>query len=277
MEYFLGLYEKAMPDLISWDSKLFATKEAGFDTLEISIDESDYRLSRLDYSDNDKYVVLDAMKKNRIKIDTMCLSGHRKFPLGSSVPETEKRGLDIMQKAVDLSYSLGVRIIQLAGYDVYYDEISTSSTRERFLENLYKCTELAASKGVILAFETMENDFCNTISKAMYFVNKVNSPYLKVYPDIGNITNATENIQDDIKSGYGHIVAAHLKETVPGVFRDMKFGTGRVDFEAAAQMFKEAGVCKFTAEFWYDRKDDWKEQLSSANGFLRKILDTVML
>ena len=45
--YSLGLYEKAMPTGLSWEKMLECTAASGFDTLEISIDESDHRLARL--------------------------------------------------------------------------------------------------------------------------------------------------------------------------------------------------------------------------------------
>ena len=48
--YRLGLYEKAMPDFESWEEKLLLTCETGFDWLEISIDETDKKLSRLDWN-----------------------------------------------------------------------------------------------------------------------------------------------------------------------------------------------------------------------------------
>ena len=38
--YTLGLYEKAMPSDLSWKEKLEAAKAAGFDFVEISIDET---------------------------------------------------------------------------------------------------------------------------------------------------------------------------------------------------------------------------------------------
>jgi len=72
----------------------------------------------------------------------------------------------------------------------------------------------------------------------------------------------------DIRKGAGNIVAAHLKETVPGVFRDMKFGTGDVDFKTITTVLKDIGVAKFTAEFWYDGKDDWENQLKIARAYL---------
>ena len=36
------------------------------------------------------------------------------------------------------------------------------------------------------------------------FVNNINSPYLKVYPDIGNVTNATDNVAYDLRTGKGN-------------------------------------------------------------------------
>ncbi|MGM0108976.1 hexulose-6-phosphate isomerase [Enterococcus sp. AZ172] len=44
----IGLYEKALPSGWSWQERLDAVKELGFDFLEISIDESEERLARLD-------------------------------------------------------------------------------------------------------------------------------------------------------------------------------------------------------------------------------------
>ena len=46
--YTLGLYEKAMPGDLNWKEKMLAAKEAGFDFIEISIDETEEKLKRLD-------------------------------------------------------------------------------------------------------------------------------------------------------------------------------------------------------------------------------------
>ena len=48
---------------------------------------------------------------------------------------------------------------------------------------------MAAEKGIVLGFETMETPFMDTVEKAMRYVNLVSSPYLGVYPDIGNLKN----------------------------------------------------------------------------------------
>jgi len=272
MNCLLSLYEKAMPPDLTWAEKLTAARDAGFDAVEISIDETDEKLDRLEHIFDFSGDLISACRKTGVPVYTMCLSGHRKYPLGSSDRNISRRSLDIMGKAIDFAASAGIRIIQLAGYDVYY-EPSTEETKERFTQNLKKCVEMAARKGVVLGFETMENNFMNTVSKAMRFVEQINSPFLKVYPDIGNISNACADATADIERGKGHIVAAHLKETKEGVFRDLYYGEGRVDFPALISVLKKQGVRLFTAEFWHHADRDWQSELHKANAFLRQYLD----
>ncbi len=274
--YTLGLYEKAMPGDLSWREKLTAAKEAGFDYVEISIDETDAKLSRLDMSAQERLELVALMAELKMPIRTMCLSGHRKYPLGSLNPETSARGMEIMEKAIALAEDLGIRIIQLAGYDVYYEE-SNDETKAKFLENLKKSVNMAAKAGVLLGFETMETEFMNTVEKSMKYVNLVNSCYLNVYPDIGNITNAAvaanTSVLADLETGAGHLVAMHLKETVPGKFREIPFGTGHVDFESAVKKAWSLGIRKYVTEFWYTGNPAWKEDLRFANDKFTKLLE----
>lgn len=208
-------------------------------------------------------------------IRTMCLSGHRRYPLGSTDPAISRRGMEIMEKSIALAEDIGIRIIQLAGYDVYYEE-SSPQTTERFIINLKAATEMAAKAGVVLGFETMETEFMNTVEKAMHYVSLVNSSYLNVYPDIGNITNAAitygTDVLQDLEAGNGHLVAMHLKETLPGKFREIPYGTGHVDFEAAINKAWELGVRKYVTEFWYTGKEDWRNELSSACEMMTELL-----
>ncbi|NFT08224.1 L-ribulose-5-phosphate 3-epimerase [Clostridium botulinum] len=278
-EYTLGLYEKSMPNYLTWEEKLNCAKECGFDTIEISIDETEEKLSRLDMSIEERKNLVNLMFKTGIGIRTMCLSGHRKYPLGSLNEETRNRGIEIMKKAVNLASDLGIRVIQLAGYDVYYEE-GNDETRKYFEENLKLSVDIASSKGIILAFETMETEFMNTVEKAMEFVEMVNSPYLQVYPDCGNVKNATLNygttVIDDFETGRGHIAAVHLKETVPGKFREITFGTGHVNFEEVINKSWELGVRKFTAEFWYVGNEDWKQVIKDTKKFMDEKFNRVL-
>lgn len=271
MNNVLAVYEKAMPDALDWQEKLSSATQAGFDALEISIDESDGRLARLDWDKAARKQLAALTRDTGVHINTMCLSGHRKYPMGSADADLRRRSMEIMEKAIEFSYDLGIRIIQLAGYDVYY-ESSTEDSRAYFAENLEKAVQMAAARGIILGFETMETDFMNTTEKAMKYVDLVGSPYLGVYPDIGNLTNGAEDTIADLRTGEGHIFAAHLKETVAGVFRNRMFGDGRVDFAANIAELRRQGIGMYTAEFWYLGEPDYRENLCKAHDFLRPYL-----
>jgi L-ribulose-5-phosphate 3-epimerase len=273
--YTLGLYEKAMPSTLNWKEKLLAAKKAGYDFVEMSIDETEEKLSRLDMPKEERLELVRLMVEVGIPIRTMCLSGHRKYPLGSNDSLVCQRGMEIMQKAIQLADDLGIRIIQLAGYDVYYEE-SSLETKKRFLNNLKLTANMAEKAGVILGFETMETEFMNTVEKAMKYVTLVNSTYLNVYPDIGNITNAASSykadVLEDLYIGKGHLVAMHLKETVPGKFREIPYGEGHVNFEEAVEAAWTYGVRKYVAEFWYTGNPNWMEDLTYAHELLSDIL-----
>lgn len=274
--YRLGLYEKAMPSTLTWEEKLLAAKAAGFDQLEISIDETDAKLARIEPNDPTADELKAAIEKTGVPVLTMCLSGHRKYSLGSHDPLIRQRSLDIMEKALNFSDKIGIRIIQLAGYDVYYEE-HDDLTQHYFEENLRQCAQMAARHGIILAFETMETPFMDTCRKSMTYVSDINSPYLQIYPDLGNITNASRiskiSVEDDLISARGHIVAAHLKEIVEGKYREIPYGTGDTRFEEALRELKKQGVSLFTGEFWYVGNPEWKDDLAFANTYLRNLIE----
>lgn len=262
--YQLGVYEKAMPNNLSFREKLEAAKETGYDFVELSVDETKEKLSRLDYNSYTRKTLIDDMKKAGISFRSMCLSGHRKYPLGSKDKFTRDESLNIMKKAIHLADDLGIRIIQLAGYDVYYEQ-SDSDTVKYFEENLQKSVDMASNYAIMLGFETMETEFMDTTEKAMKYVNKINSPYLNVYPDMGNLKNASLkygfDIKDDLYTGKGHIIAAHLKDTIPNHFRNIGFFKGHVDFDYTIDLLWNLGIRRYVTEFWYLGEEDFKVQM----------------
>ena len=275
-KYTIGLYEKAMPKTMDWKEMLQCAKECGYDFVEISIDETDLRLARLEWSKEQRLELVGIMKEVGIPIRTMCLSGHRKYPFGASDPAVRARGMEIMEKAIEFADDLGIRIIQLAGYDVYYEE-GTAESERLFRENLAKATRMAEAKGILMGFETMETAFMDTVTKSMKYVDLINSPYLGVYPDSGNLTNASKlygtDVLADIENGRGHIVAFHLKETIPGHYREIPFLTGHVDFEAIISLAWSMGVRRYVTEMWDVGNASWKEDIKFANQSMSKILD----
>ena len=276
----LGIYEKAFDPNISWRERLSRAKELGFDYLEISIDETDDRLARLDWDREQKKELLDAIWDTGVAIRSMCLSAHRRFPFGSHDEKIRARAKEIMEKAVDFASELGIRTIQLAGYDVYYEE-STPQSVQRFFDGLKRSCAYAESKQVMLAMEIMDTPFMNSISKHLPYEQAFNSPFYKVYPDLGNLSAWRENDpKAELEKGIGSIVAIHLKDTLPpsgdfpGKFKCVEFGSGCVDFVSRFAELEKLGYHgPFMIEMWYaDGTVDTEEILKAKNWITEQYL-----
>ncbi|MEZ9442078.1 L-ribulose-5-phosphate 3-epimerase [Vibrio sp. 10N.222.54.F12] len=272
----VGLYEKALPNELSWEDKLKQTKELGFDFLEISVDESDERRSRLDWNDEEVYALRHLCEKHGVPLQSMCLSAHRRFPFGSADPAIREQAVIHMEKAISLAYKLGIRTIQLAGYDVYY-EPADKVTHQRFIEGMKLSAQLAERSGVMLAVEIMDTDYLNSLSKFEVLSREVNSPYFTAYPDVGNISGWNYDIVTELKLSKPHITQIHLKDTYKvtdeykGQFRDLVIGDGEVDFNAIFETLKETEcVVPLVIEMWA-QDERWKENILTAQKRLNDV------
>ena len=273
----IGIYEKATPKQFNWLERLNFAKELGFDFVEMSIDESDSRLARLDWTKEERLDVVKAIYETGVRIPTICFSGHRRYPLGSNGPEIETKSLDLMKKCIELAQDLGVRTIQLAGYDVYYEEKSPE-TRARFIKNLRKACDWAEEAQVILAIEIMDDPFINSIEKYLAIEKEIASPYLFVYPDTGNVSAWHNDLWSEFYNGHHSIAALHLKdtyavtETSKGQFRDVPFGEGCVDWEAMFAILKKTNYNgPFLIEMWSENcatVEETRQAIQVAKDFL---------
>lgn len=273
--HLFGLYEKALDPSDSWEIRLNKVKTLGFDFMEISIDETDERLARLDWTKEQTEALRRICYESGVALRSMCLSAHRRFPFGSADPDIRAKAYEIMEKAVDLASGLGVRVIQLAGYDVYY-EPSTADSVRRFREGMIWAAQKAAQKQVMLAMEIMDTPFMNSISKHMSYEGMLRSPWYKVYPDLGNLSAWPENdVAFELERGIDSIVAVHLKDTqavtdtFPGRFKCVPFGAGCVDFEKSFAKLENLGYQgPYMVEMWYEEGTDDCAEVLNAKAWL---------
>lgn len=273
----LGIYEKAFNPQNDWRSLLGKARDLGFDFVEISIDESDARIERLYWSAEQIEQLRRTCYEEGISIQTMCLSAHRRFPFGSADPEIRRKAYEIMQRAIDFAYAMGIRVIQLAGYDVYYEPSTPESVR-LFKEGMIWAAEAAAQKQVMLAMEIMDTPFMNSITKNMEYESMIHSPWYRVYPDVGNISAWPENDVDaEIAGGIDSIVAVHLKDTLAvrenfaGKFKCVPFGSGCVDFRRRFLQFEKLGYAgTYVVEMWYSESSEEMAEIQKAKRWVEK-------
>lgn len=236
----VGIYEKALPDSLSWSERLALAAQAGYDWVEISVDESDSRLARLYWSASERVALRRAIADTGVPIMTMCLSAHRKFPLGSASSQVRERGLDILRRAIGFGADIGLRIVQVMGYDTFY-EPADAGTEQRFLEGLAEGVRWAGEAGMMLGLENVDRESVDSVDKALRFVRALNSPWFQLYPDMGNLAAAGYDPAEQLRRAAGHIVAVHVKDTRPGVVRGVPFEQGIVHFPEVFRALAEIG------------------------------------
>ena len=180
-------------------------------------------------------------------------------PFGSHDENVRQQARSIMTKAIYLARDLGIRTIQLAGYDVYYEE-QDEGTQQRFTEGLAWAVEQAAGAQVMLAVEIMDTEFMNSITKWKKWDRLLSSPWFSVYPDVGNLSAWGNDVSAELELGIDSIAAIHLKDTYPvtatsqGQFRDVPFGDGCVDFVGVFQTLKRLNYRgSFLIEMWTEK------------------------
>jgi hexulose-6-phosphate isomerase len=274
----LGIYEKALPKELGWPERFKAARAAGYDFLEISIDETPERMARLDWPLAERLAFFRTAREEGVRVPSMCLSGHRKIPFGSADPTTRAQAAEFMAKAIRFACDTGIRVIQLAGYDVYY-EATTPDSRARFVEGLAQALEMAARYQVMLALEIMDTSFLNSVSKYLALAQRLPSPWLGVYPDLGNLTAWGNDVPDELALGIQHMVGVHVKESkpvapgFPGAFRDVPFGQGSVDFVGCFKALHGLGYAgPFLVEMWTERAPDPLQEVRLARAWVQERL-----
>lgn len=114
--------------------------------------------------------------------------------------------------------------------------------------------------------EIMDTPFVGTILRAMHYIKEIPSPYFKIYPDMGNLTQFSSDVESEFELGLAQTAAIHVKETKPGVFKNVPFGEGTVQFTEIFRKLKELNYTgMFLIEMWADnsRKQTMEEAVEN--------------
>ncbi len=276
----IGLYEKAIPLQVPLTQKLTLCQQLGFDYLQLSIDENPHRLQRLAWDRSQRQQLVNFLFTHKIRIQSLCVSANRQYPLGSPTDSIRRQGRNILQKAIDLAADLGARNILISGYDVFQAP-KTILTRENYLESLQICADYAAQQEVMLSIETMDDSFAKNISAIQKLISQIASPWLKIYLDLGNLTAWEENnVGAEIERGIGQITEIHFKDARyvshdgQGQFRNVPYGQGDVDFDGCMKLLHRLNYQgPWVIERWAQVHEPYQEQIITAKNFLLSYLN----
>ena len=194
-----GLYEKALPASLDRPRRLAATRELGYEFMEMSIDETEARLARLDWTRDERRAFRCGVEDSGVAVPSICLSAHRRFPFGSADPGARARAREIMAKSIDL------RSLSACGRCSSPATTSITSPRRRnplarFREGLAWAADVASAAEVMLAVEIMDTPLMGSITNWLAWKRDIPTPWFQVYPDLGNLSAWGANVSTSSRS-----------------------------------------------------------------------------
>ena len=117
----IGVYEKGLPPLADWPARFAAARAAGFDFLEIAVDETAEKQVRLDWSPAERSAFANAAQGEGLAVYALIFSVLRKWSLGAPDAAIRQRGLALLERGIALAAETGMRCVQIPGYYSFYE------------------------------------------------------------------------------------------------------------------------------------------------------------
>jgi sugar phosphate isomerase/epimerase len=198
-------------------------KEVGVDGVQLNMGTlaNDMHLRKPEV----RQAYLDAAKKADLEISSLAIGEMNSVPLKSD-PRAEPWLFD----SVDVAVGLGVKVILVAFFgknDLKGDKPGT----DRVVDLLKQAAPKAEKAGVIYGVESWLN-----AEEHMDILDRVGSPAVKVYYDVGNSHLRGYDIYREIRwLGRKNLCEFHAKD------HEFLFGEGKIDFEEVRRAMDDVG------------------------------------
>jgi L-ribulose-5-phosphate 3-epimerase UlaE len=93
----------------------------------------------------------------------------------------------------------------------------------------------------MLGLENLDTPFVENLSTALSIIREIDSPWLRLYPDIGNLSAAGYYPPDELTLAKGQLLGVHVKDAMPKVIRGIPFEKGIVPFRETFQALVKTG------------------------------------
>jgi predicted hexulose-6-phosphate isomerase len=269
----LGIYEKALRWTGSFDDLFAQVSQGGFSFVDLAVDETPERGARLLWSQKQRLAVRESALRHDVRIGGLCLSVHRRIAPGSNDPAIRAKAIEVLFDGIDLCADLGIPVLQLAGYFAYYEH-APHDARDGYIDCLRKGAEYAARNGVALGIENVDGSDIRSITAALTIVEEIASPWLQLYPDIGNLAEQGLEVVAELAKGQGHMLAIHVKDVRLGEPRRVPMGQGIVPWDLAfAELARQHWSGRVMVEMWNDDAADSMATASAARTFIQSGLE----
>ncbi len=190
-------------------------KEAGYETFEVSFDETGP--VSLTSTEEDVKPLLDQAKDAGIEISSVATGLYWNYSLTSSDPEIVKKAKDITVKMIKAASWLGVDTVLVVpgAVDVFFipesEKLPYDLVYERSMAAIKELAPVAEEHKVSMGLENVWNKFLLSPLEMKSFIDDIGSPYVGSYFDTGNVV-LTGFPQDWIRILGKRIKKVHVKD-----------------------------------------------------------------
>jgi len=228
--------------------ELFAEVKAhGFEGIELAVGLEGLVTPESDQETCQQLVA--AAQANGIQVCSLASGLGWQFPLSADDPETRKKGIDIMRKALRIGSWLGIDTLLVVPGTLSpigapgADHVPYDVCYERMKEGIKQLVPTAEEVGVTLGIENVWNKVLLSPLEMRDFVDSFDSERVGAYFDVGNVI-VTGYAEDWIRILGSRIASVHFKDfkrevgTLKG-FCDLL--DGDVNYPAVMEAFREVG------------------------------------
>ena len=224
-----GILLGMLPKPLSYADKFKMARDVGFEVVQA------YTTPDQREAEEIKKAADDA----KIKIDSVMNTDHWKYPLSSGDPAVVEKCVAGMKTSLHNAKLWGSDAVLLVPAVVnpqtsYRDAWTRSQTEIR------KLIPLAQELGVVIAIEEVWNKFLLSPLEFNAYVDELNSPWVRVWFDVGNVV-LFGYPQDWIRTLGQRIVKVHLKDFKRDGYQWVNLGEGDIDWAEVRKAFSERG------------------------------------
>ena len=162
---------------------------------------------------------------------------------GNAAAESQEKlasEIDKVRNAIEEAASFGCHKLRVfaGGYGLDWDTYSG-----KIADALEKCTEFAEKHNVVMALED-HGALCKNSKEQLFYIRKINSPWLQATSDIGNYWfPGTELPEDAMATIAKHTAMVHVKDylLINNIQVAVPVGEGIIDFPSCFRILSNVG------------------------------------
>ena len=271
-----GINIWSMPDRDP-DACFNLAKECGFDGVELALGNDGP--VRFDSTEKELLNVKAKAESYGIELPSLVCDTCWDYSISSDDEKIRKKGEENIIKQIETASILGCdTILVLAGMVTSYkpgsEVVHYEVAYNRAFESMCRLSEYAEKYNVNLGIENVGNKLLLSPLETRDFIDKINSPKVKHYFDVGNV----------IKTGYpeqwidilgSRIAKVHVKDVrfEDGLYKQVDILSGDVNYKAVKESLRKVGYDDWITAEVVKSRDDVKEFLNINSRAMDKIIN----